>query len=158
VIYVKENNINVITDYIYIMTQHQLNNWIQYLTADDYDFLIQYVENVKNGIPNDKMIVLAGPARTGKTTLQNDITNYLGEELCGQWPVTGAGEAIYNETLKRLGFFSGIHEIYRSRKTNQAIVNFIKFKQSFIGDTNNVDKINNTLLDHIRIIHMTYVF
>jgi hypothetical protein len=140
------------------MTQHQLSNWAQYLNDDDYEYLIQYVENVKNGTPNAKMIVLAGPARTGKTTLQNDIKSYLGEELCQEWQVSSAGDAIYNETLKRLGLFTGIDEIYRSRKSNQAIVNFIKFKQSFIADTNNVDKINSALLDHIRIIHMTHVF
>ncbi|NDA89587.1 MAG: hypothetical protein EBY20_01540 [Alphaproteobacteria bacterium] len=140
------------------MTQHQLSNWAQYLNDDDYEYLIQYVENVKNGTPNAKMIVLAGPARTGKTTLQNDIKSYLGEELCQEWPVRSAGDAIYNETLKRLGLFTGIDEIYRSRKSNQAIVNFIKFKQSFIADTNHFDKINSALLDHIRIIHMTHVF
>jgi len=140
------------------MTQHQLSNWAQYLEAYDYDFLIQYVENVKNGTPNDKMIVLAGPARTGKTTLQNEIKSYLGEELCEQWQVRSAGDAIYNENIRRLGFFTGIDEIHRSKKSNQSIVNFIKFKQSFISDTNHVDKINNVLLDHIRIIHMTHVF
>jgi hypothetical protein len=143
------------------MTQHQLNSWMQYLKADDYDFLIKYVENVKDGTPNNKMIVLAGPGKTGKTTLQNDIKSYLnllGEELWEQWPVRSVGDAIYNENIRRLGFLTGIDEIYRSKKSNQAIVNFIKFKQSFIGDTLYIDKINNILLDHIRIIHMTHVF
>jgi hypothetical protein len=143
------------------MTQHQLSNWVQYLPADDYEFLIQYVENVKNGKPNDKMIVLAGPARTGKTTLQNEIKsylNYLGQELWLNWPLRSAGDMIYNENIRQLGFFTGIDEIYRSRKSNIAIVNFIKFKQSFIADTNNIDKISTILSNHIRIIHMTHVF
>jgi predicted AAA+ superfamily ATPase len=143
------------------MTQHQLNSWSQYLTTDDYEFLIQYVENVKNGTPNDKMIILAGPGRTGKTTLQNDIKSYLnllGKELWVQWPVRSVGDTIYNENIRILSFLTGIEEIYRSRKSNQAIVNFIKLKQSFIGDTLYIDKINNILLDHIRIIHMTHVF
>jgi predicted AAA+ superfamily ATPase len=140
------------------MTQHQLNSWMQYLNSDDYEFLIQYVENVKSGTPNDKMIVLAGPARTGKTTLKNHITNYLGEELCEQWSVVAPVDAIYNENIKRLGFFTGIDEIYRSKKSNQAIVNFIKYKQSFIADVVRAEKVNKILLDHIRIIYMTHVF
>jgi SpoVK/Ycf46/Vps4 family AAA+-type ATPase len=37
------------------------------LTNDDYEYLIQYVENIKTGVPNDKMLILAGPPRTGKT-------------------------------------------------------------------------------------------
>jgi ABC-type phosphate/phosphonate transport system ATPase subunit len=143
------------------MTQHQLSDWAQYLKADDYKFLIQYVENVKNEIPNDKMIVLAGPERSGKTTLQNDIKfhlNYTGIQLWDEWPVRSAGDVIYNKKIRRLGFFTGIDEIYRSKKSNQAIINFIKYKQSFISDTQYIDKINNILLDHIRIIHMTHVF
>ena len=147
--------------YIYIMTQHQLNSWSQYLTAHDYDFLIQYVENVKNGTPNDKMIILAGLGRTGKTTLQNDIKTYLnllGEELCVHWPASFAGDLIYNENIRRLGFLTGINEIYRSKKCNQAIVNFIKYKQSFIADALCIEKVNKILLEHIRVIHMTHVF
>jgi hypothetical protein len=143
------------------MTQHQLNSWSQYLTAYDYDFLIQYVENVKNGTPNDKMIILAGPGRTGKTTLQNDIKTYLnplGEELCVHWPASSAGDLIYNENIRRLGFLTGINEIYRSKKCNQAIVNFIKYKQSFIAAALCIEKVNKILLEHIRVIHMTHVF
>ena len=143
------------------MTQHQLNSWSQYLKADDYEFLIQYVENVKNGTINDKMIILAGPGRTGKTTLQNDIKRYLnlsGQELWAQWPVRSAGDVMYNENIRRLGFLTGIEEIYRSKKSNQAIVNFIKYKQSFIADALCIEKVNKILLEHVRIIHMTHVF
>jgi hypothetical protein len=140
------------------MTQHELSNWSQYLNPDDYDFLIQYVENVKNGTPNDKMVVFAGQGRTGKSTLKNDIKKYLGEELCEGWPIHSPGDAIYNENPKRLGFFTGIDEISRSKKSNQAIVNFIKYKQSFIADTLVIEKVNKILLEHIRIIHMTHVF
>jgi hypothetical protein len=123
--------------------------------------LIQYVENIKNETPNDVMLVLAGPGRTGKTTLQNDIKSYLnllGKELWVQWPVSSVGNIIYNENIRTLSFLTGIEEIYRSRKSNQAIVNFIKFKQSFIADTTCVDKINNILTNHIKIVYMTHVF
>ena len=40
-----------------------------------YNYLIQYVENIKNNIQNDKMIILSGPGRTGKSTLEKDIRN-----------------------------------------------------------------------------------
>jgi hypothetical protein len=82
----------------------------------------------------------------------------LGEDFCQEWPVMTPGDAIYNEKLKRLGLFTGIDEISRSKKSNQAIVNFIKYKQSFIADTLVIEKVNKILLEHIRIIHMTHVF
>ena len=60
--------------------QHALASWSQYLQPEDYEYLIQFVENVKNGMPNNKMIVLAGPGRTGKSTLKNEIKAYLGDD------------------------------------------------------------------------------
>lgn len=80
------------------MENHNLYSWYEYLAEDDYNYLIEYVENVKNNIPNDKMIILCGPPRTGKSTLQNDILKYLGDELCGVYPIRG--EIIYFENIK----------------------------------------------------------
>jgi len=138
------------------MTLHYLNNWNQYLTNDDYNYLIQFVENIKNNIPNDKMIILYGPGRTGKTTLKNDIQQYLGDESCG--PMMMSGEIIYNENIKKLGLFSGIDEIGSSKKTNRAIINLINYKQSFIAETNNIERVNNKLLEFSKIIKMEHVF
>ena len=98
------------------MALHHLDNWKQYLTNDDYNYLIQYIENIKNNISNDKMIILSGPSRTGKSTLKNDIQKYLGDEFCGVFMMSG--EIIYNENIKKLGFFNGIDEIYSSYKFN----------------------------------------
>lgn len=133
-----------------------LDHWKQYLAEDDYTYLIQYIENVKHNIPNDKMIILSGPSRSGKSTLKNDIQTYLGNELCTYYPMTG--EFIYDENIKPLGFFNGIDEIYRSKKNNQAIINFIKYKQSFIADTNHIEKVNNNLIEFSKIIKMEHIF
>jgi tRNA uridine 5-carbamoylmethylation protein Kti12 len=102
------------------------------------------------------MIILSGYPRTGKSTLKNDICNYLGHELCGEFPMSG--ETIYNENIKRLGLFCGIDEISRSKKNNRAIINFIKYKQSLIVDTNYIERVNEKLMDHCRVISMEHVF
>lgn len=138
------------------MTTHSLYNWKQYLTEGDYSYLIQYVENIKHGISNDKMIILSGPGRSGKSTLQNDIRVYLGDENCDGYMMPR--DIICNENIKRLGFFCGIHEIARSRKNNIALINLIKYKQSFISDTTNIEKVNKKLLEHSNIITMNHVF
>lgn len=138
------------------MTSTSIDTWEQYLTNEDYAYLIQYIENIKNGISNDKMIILAGPSRSGKTTLINNITTYLSDELCGYFPVSC--DFIYYETIKPLGFFNGIDEISNSKKNNQAIINFIKYKQSFIADTNNIERVNKKVLEHSKIIVMSHVF
>jgi ABC-type phosphate/phosphonate transport system ATPase subunit len=138
------------------MTLHHLNNWKQYLTNDDYNYLIQFVENIKNNIHNDKMIILSGPSRSGKSTLKNDIQQYLSDVICG--PMMMSGEIIYNENIKKLGLFSGIDEIRNSKKTNTAIINLIKYKQSLLADTNNIERVNNKLLEFSKIIKMEHVF
>jgi len=140
------------------MGVHHLDNWKQYLTNDDYNYLIQFVENVKNNISNDKMIILSGPPRSGKTTLKNDIQEYLSDEICGNMPIYDVGEIIYNENINKLGFFCGIDEIRTSKKNNIAIINLIKYKQSLLADTNDIEKVNNKLLEFSKIINMEHVF
>uniref|UniRef100_A0A6C0F483 ATPase AAA-type core domain-containing protein n=1 Tax=viral metagenome TaxID=1070528 RepID=A0A6C0F483_9ZZZZ len=138
------------------MDLHILHNWEQYLKQDDYNYLIQYVENVKNNIPNDKMIILSGKPRTGKTSLKKDISNYLGFELCGECPISG--EIIYCENIKKMGFLCGIDEISGSKKHNRAFINLIKYKQSLIADTNHIERVNNELVNHCRVIAMEHAF
>ena len=138
------------------MESKEISSWEQYLTNEDYMYLFYYIENIKNNISNDKMIILAGPARSGKSTLKKNIISYLGEEMCGVYCMPG--DIIYNKTIKPLGFFNGIDEISKSKKSNQAIINFIKYKQSFIADTNNIEGVNNKLLEHSKIIMMTHIF
>lgn len=59
------------------MAEYGLIKWKQYLSVEDYNYLVQFVDNMRNGVRNDKMIILCGPSGTGKTTLQNDIYNYV---------------------------------------------------------------------------------
>ena len=33
------------------MTQHYLDNWKQYITDDDYNYLIRYIEHIKHNKP-----------------------------------------------------------------------------------------------------------
>ena len=55
------------------------------------------LQYIKNNIQNDKMIILSGPGRTGKSTLERDIRTYLGNENCGDFSMTC--DFIYNETI-----------------------------------------------------------
>jgi len=138
------------------MAVHHLDNWKQYLTNDDYNYLIQFVENVKNNISNDKMIILSGPPRSGKSTLQNDINKYLDYDTCG-WMMT-PGELIYNENIKKLLFFHEIDIKLSSKKKNIGIINLIKYKQSLIADTNHIERVNKKILEFSKIINMEHIF
>ena len=58
---------------------HFLYVWKQFLQEDDYDYLIQYVENTKNNVPNYGVINLSGP---GQDSLKNDCKRYMKLNTC----------------------------------------------------------------------------
>jgi MoxR-like ATPase len=150
------------------MTNHSLHSWSQYLKQDDYDYLIQYIENVKNNIPNDKMIILSGKGGNGKTTLIEDIRKYLGEEFFKGVSIMCSYESfindiIYCENIKQK-LVSLNDEIscltergYRYNKV-KAVINFIKYNQSMITMTNQIEKVNEKILEYSRVITMEHVF
>ena len=39
---------------------HALDNWKPYLNEEDFEYLINYVENSKNNLPNNKFLILLG--------------------------------------------------------------------------------------------------
>lgn len=138
------------------MTEHCLDNWKQYLSDDDYSFLVTYVENIKNDIPNDKMIILCGPGRNGKSTLIQQVLDYLGKDICEVQLATN--DIIYNENIKKLVVLSGLCVIVRSRKKNKAMINLIKYKQSFIAETVALELVSDKLLAFSKVIKMEHVF
>lgn len=137
-------------------SQHSLDYWKQYVTSDDYNYLVEYIENIKNNISNDKMIVLFGKSRTGKSTLINHIKLYLGDEKCEV--INMSDKQPFNQNIKKLALIcGGIHET--SKKNNTAILNLIKYhNQSFIADSNCIETINSKLLECSKIIKMEHVF
>jgi len=148
------------------MTEHYLYKWKQYLNNNeiDYEYLIKFVENVKNNIPNDKMIILVGIGANGKSTLIRDIKYYLGEDLCKHYTWNKHTDIIYEQNIKRLvTFLADTFYISNKKnaiinKKNNALINLIKYKQSFIAETNEIDYSNTRLLEHAKIIKMTHCF
>lgn len=129
-----------------------LTNWSQYLSHSDYNYLVQYVENIKNSVSNTEMIILLGPERSGKSTLINEITAYLGENICENYCMTPS-DIIYRENIKPLYFCCGIPT---GKRNVSALKNLIKYGQSFIAATKEFR--NTELLEVSRVIAMEHVF
>jgi hypothetical protein len=145
-------------------TQTAFEGWSQYLQQEDFDYLIQYIENIQNGIPNNEMIILLGLGRNGKTTLKHEICTYLGEELCGYMYDRVLHELIYEENIKPFIIFQE-GDIYRTEQNNKSnkklinsLINFIRYGISFITILNDVDTVNQKILEHSKIIMMTHIF
>jgi ABC-type proline/glycine betaine transport system ATPase subunit len=136
------------------MTTAPLGRWERYLTAEDYRYLMQFVQNVKLGFTNDKMLILYGTGRNGKTTLIKEICEYLGEENCGDLPENILGY----EKIPKLGIYRDFTGMDVSKQNINIIVNLIKYKQSLIGETFDLEGIHPRIFELSRVINMEHVF
>uniref|UniRef100_A0A6C0AZP7 ATPase AAA-type core domain-containing protein n=1 Tax=viral metagenome TaxID=1070528 RepID=A0A6C0AZP7_9ZZZZ len=134
---------------------HTLDHWKQYLTCeDDFNFLIQFVENAKNKeAVNQVMLLLAGPGGTGKSTLINEISEYLGSQ---NFILSDTYGSAFLQPVVQMIYIPGIDEY--QKKYVQQLRNAIYFGQSVIAATNNLDKINKDILKSTRVIKMEHVF
>lgn len=146
------------TKLLLTMSVAPLARWENYLTPEDYRYLMQFVQNVKLGFPNDKMLILYGTGRNGKTTLIKEICQYLGEYLgeenCGELPENILGY----EKIPKLGIYRDFTGMDVSNLNINIVVNLIKYKQSLIGETCNVGDVNPRIIEHSRVIKMEHVF
>jgi SepF-like predicted cell division protein (DUF552 family) len=133
---------------------HALDNWKPYLNEEDFEYLINYVENSKNNLPNNKFLILLGNGgANGKSTLITEIENYLGNENFRRCDTNGSA---FLEPIVKLIHISAIDEY--KKKYIQQLKNVIQYGQSIIADTNNIEKINKNLLHCVRIIKMEHKF
>lgn len=134
------------------------NTWKMYLSEEDCEFLVQYVENIKKNMQNDQMVLLSGINESGSYSIKQDIKTYLGGDLCGYYHKID--DIISSETIKKLGFISNIDDICsntlfsHTKKMNQSLINFIKYKQSFIAVTLDHRRVNSNLKEYCRILPM----
>jgi len=154
------------------MNIHTLHAWSQYLSRNDYNYMIQYIENVKNNIPNNEMIILSGESGTGKSALLRDIRNYLGDGLFGYIPSyvpsydqsSYAGECFYYKdnciyvNAPRLVSICEVTDVSLIKKSASFFINLIKCNQSIIAPTNYIEKVDKHFLKYCKVITMTHVF
>lgn len=131
---------------------HTFFDYAQYLSEEDYGNLIQYIDNLKNNINNDKMLIVSGPPKTGKTSLINAIRCYLGQNQC--YDIIGC-ECI-NYPIRKVWFTTKVDEI--KKEDMQFFINMIHYKQSIISETNHIENVNKRLLKNSIVINMNNVF
>lgn len=159
------------------MAEYGLIKWKKYLSVEDYNYLTQFVDNIRNDVRNDKMIILCGSSGSGQTTLQNDIYKYLVKDT---WEDSHERQIVLeNEKLRPIQNKSELESSYPSfeirkkfiyyflkgnnffpRKDNKMLKILIKnsFFKSRISVTDDIENVNKELLDISRIIKMEHVF
>lgn len=131
------------------------DKWKPYLSCADLSYLITFVDNVKNNVSNDRMIILSGKnGRNGKTTLINEIIQYIGENDCHD---CDQNNDVFSLPIKSLVVITGGIESYHKKQV-PLLKNIIIYKQSIIADTNKIEKVNPSLFEVSKVINMFHQF
>ena len=130
-------------------------HWKPFLSNGDYEFLETFINNLVNNIPNDLMLILSGNGgRNGKTTLINEIKNYIGGEKYFHDFIFQS--IVFTLPIKKLIHVCG-PEDFRLHYIQQ-LANVIQYKQSVIFDTNTIDTVDSLLLQKSYVIEMSHIF
>ena len=124
------------------------------LEDEDYTYLVEYIRNILNGFDNEKMILLVGKERTGKSFLMREIKSIIGAGNCKD------NEELYNilyTPSKPLVLLDGYLESYNLKNTT-LLNNLIQYRQSIISSVRSVDRISTELLANCRVIYLSHEF
>jgi hypothetical protein len=128
--------------------QHALYKWKKHMSNDDYTYFIKYIDNAKNKLPNNKLLLFFGN-EIGKKMLMRELSNYLGDDqfmLCDTY-----GCAFFRPIVKLI-YIPGIDNY--QPKCIQQLINVINYGQSIIAETYNIEKINKIILDNSKTINL----
>lgn len=137
---------------------HHFSDWRSYLSEYGYNTLIKYVENIKNDIKNDTILLLTGEGPTGKTTLKRAIVDYIGEDNCTHQDIENIN---FHVPFKSLVVFDSILiDGNTTRKKIQGIKNFTLFNLNGVyihPDLHDLPR-ELSLLQYFSIIEMNHIF
>jgi len=155
------------------MAEYGLIKWKKHLSDDDYNYLTHFVDNMRNGVRNDKMMILCGPGGIGKTTLHENIYSYLVKDTWADSPerqILLEDEKLHPtqnnsepkssypsfEIRKKFTCYFSRGNNFFPRKDDKMLKILIKnsFFQSRITETDDIEKVNKELVDISRIIRI----
>ena len=131
--------------------ENSIYTWKSYMSKEDYNYLYQFIDNIKKNILNDKMIILVGSERTGKTTLINDIKNIFGKDNYYE-----DVEEISMEPRQIVLLDGNIN--YMTDDELQNLKQILECKESVIASTNNLNSVYSEITNDAKIIEMKYKF
>lgn len=132
-----------------------IRNLSEYMDDADNNFLLEYVENIKHCGRNNVMLVLCGPSGSGKSTIRQSIIEYLGSIETRNLSLRD--NIIAMEHIPKLICFCD-HFNNISPKAIRTLLNLIKYGQSCVFETTNMDSISPRLRDNCRVIYTKTIF
>jgi predicted AAA+ superfamily ATPase len=134
---------------------NHFENWREYLTPLDFTFLIEFIDNIDKNLHNNKILILCGPPRTGKTTLIKDIKHYIGKKNFHDNNYL-EGEKFFQPS--RLAIHICAINGYNDEKYISILKEIFETNMSILSDTNNIETIHPSILDNSHIIYMKHIF
>lgn len=130
-----------------------LAKWSSYIGEEDINYLREFFSRANNYLPNDKILIIVGDERTGKTTLISQLIEELGETN-----VASISDFKLSAPLPKL-FIINEQCKGKNKRLNQSVNNLIVFKQSMVYVGRFWKGVfNNDIMDNSYTIQMTHKF
>ena len=126
--------------------ENPIYNWLHYLECDDYEYLYDFIDNAKNNITNEKMIIIV---EKEKTKIMSDFKEYFGKKNYYE-----DVEELYIQARDIVLLDNNIN--YMTDTELENLTEILSCKESVIGTTNNLNSIHSVILNAAKIIHLTY--
>tara|TARA_A100001011_G_C14067105_1_gene738629 strand:+ start:189 stop:578 length:390 start_codon:yes stop_codon:yes gene_type:complete len=112
--------------------------WEKYLNDDDFKYLMDFVNNIENGNKNDKILLLCGSGRNGKSFMMEQMKNHFANNIVtiDEHKI----DAISGEEFNRWNGLLG------------------HGKTSFIAGVNTTYNIEDSLMSNCHLINMKHKF
>ena len=138
---------------VFNMTNINLSEYL--LSNDDKDYITTFVNNATNNLKNDKMIILLGSGKNGKTALLNEIKRELDDDAfyCVR---LNFGDFLNKPRRKMVFLDDGWSFRYKDTCTLKYLL--ANKTENIIATANTLTGIDDGLLEKSIIIHMKHVF
>ena len=126
-----------------------------YLSNNEQDQLSEFINHAANNLKNDKMIILLGSGKNGKTSLMNEIKRHLNDEslYCVR---LNLGDFLNKPHRKMVFLDDGW--LCRSKDTCTLKYLLTNKTENIIATANTLTGIDDGLLEKSIIIRMKHVF
>jgi len=133
---------------------HPTYLWNNYLLNEYQNYLFDIIKCAQEGRRYDKMILMVGPGRNGKTTLLKQIADYIGGD-----DVICSSLDFHEKPFRKMVMLDGlVNELQEGESLSKFCDILNSRKENIIGTTNKLDSVHPEIVKRCKIVRIYHTF